>query len=423
MGVNAEGKISLSVELQNFKDIASDLKKGLSAQLKQVPLDIEFNNKDLEKKAAEAVKNINEIISKSRVKNLDLSSILPNFVNEINKEGISDEIRMQMIKGFESALTNLRDIGIKQDYSKLKGFNGEDLKAYIADLNDVMDILKTIEGLTERQKQGILTTVLPSLSSLNGRGKDAAKKEYTKGAKRLDAILQLSGDYNDVLQYGVNPTATLSALNELNKKAKSGKRLTKNEGQDLLGYLLRGKFLGLEFGKAEDENLKDLDYKYLLQSAQESLDEATVKYIENKSAEYFAALDRIYKSSAQEIIYSDLTKGIKNTTNQKMQNMFDTEAPENPPTRIRAGSITKRAIKLSSKEKPELRKRTQDEDEKYKKNTEKTESQFEDTDEEKLIQDYKNQIEQIDNELRQIDDKLDKAQNKESVLQKAKKQS
>lgn len=418
MGVNAEGKISLSVELQNFKNIASDLKKGLSAQLKQVPLDVEFNNKDLEKKAAEAIRNINEILSKSRVKNLDLSSILPNFVNEINKEGISDEIRMQMIKGFESALTNLKDIGIKQDYSKLKGFSGEDLKGYIADLNDVMDILKTIEGLTERQKQGILTTVLPSLSNLNGRGKDAAKKEYTKGAKRLDAILQLSGDYNDVLQYGVNPTATLSALNELNKKAKSGKRLTKNEGQDLLGYLLRGKFLGLEFGKAEDENLKDLDYKYLLQSAQESLDEATVKYIENKSAEYFAALDRIYKSSAQEITYSDLTKGIKNTTNQKMQSLYDAEAPENPPTTIRAGSITKRAIKLSSKEKPELRKRTQNEDEKYKKNTEKTESQFEDTDEEKLIQDYKNQIRQIDNELRQIDDKLDKAQDKEIQLKK-----
>ena len=418
MGVNAEGKISLSVELQNFKNIASDLKRGLSAQLKQVPLDVEFNNKDLEKKAAEAIRNINEILSKSRVKNLDLSSILPNFVNEINKEGISDEIRMQMIKGFESALINLRDVGIKQDYSKLKGFSGEDLKGYIADLNDVMDILKTIEGLTERQKQGILTTVLPSLSDLSGRGKDAAKKEYTKGAKRLDAILQLSGDYNDVLQYGANPTATLSALNELNKKAKSGKRLTKNEGQDLLGYLLRGKFLGLEFGKAEDENLKDLDYKYLLQSAQESLDEATVKYIENKSAEYFAALDRIYKSSAQEITYSDLTKGIKNTTNQKMQSMYDAEAPENPPTRIRAGSITKRAIKLSSKEKPELRKRTQNEDEKYKKNTEKTESQFEDTDEEKLIQDYKNQIGQIDNELKQIDDKLDKAQDKEIQLKK-----
>lgn len=418
MGVNAEGKISLSVELQNFKDIASDLKKGLSAQLKQVPLDVEFNNKDLEKKAAEAIRNINEILSKSRVKNLDLSSILPNFVNEINKEGISDEIRMQMIKGFESALTNLKDIGIKQDYSKLKGFNGEDLKAYIADLNDVMDILKTIEGLTERQKQGILTNVLPSLSDLSGRGKDAAKKEYTKGAKRLDAILQLSGDYNDVLQYGVNPTATLSALNELNKKAMSGKRLTKNEGQDLLGYLLRGKFLGLEFGKAEDENLKDLDYDYLLQSAKESLDKATTEYIENKSANYFAALDRIYKSSAQEITYSDLTKGIKNTTNQKMQSLYDAEAPENPPTTIRAGSITKRAIKLSSKEKPELRKRTQNEDEKYKKNTEKTESQFEDTDEEKLIQDYKNQIRQIDNELRQIDDKLDKAQDKEIQLKK-----
>ena len=420
MGVNAEGKISLSVELQNFKNIASDLKKGLSAQLKQVPLDIEFNNKDLEKKTAEAIRNINEILSKSRVKNLDLSSILPNFVNEINKEGISDEIRMQMVKGFESALTNLKDIGIKQDYSKLKGFSGEDLKGYIADLNDVMDILKTIEGLTERQKQGILTTVLPSLSNLNGRGKDAAKKEYTKGAKKLDAILQLSGDYNDVLQYGVNPTATLSALNSLNKKTKSGNKLTKNEGQDLLGYLLRGKYLGLEFGKAGDKNLEDLDYDDLLQSAKENLDKATIDYIEKKSTAYFAALDKIYNSSAQEITYSDLTKGIKNTTNQKMQNMFDTEAPENPPTRIRAGSITKRAIKLNSKEKPELRKRTQDED---KKDTKKTkpysEEEFKDFEfdnEEKSIEEIEKKLQEIENKLSQVRDKIAKSKDDQAQL-------
>ena len=202
MGVNAEGKISLSVELQNFKDIASSLKKGLSDQLKQVPLDIEFNNKDLEKKAIDSVKRINDILSKSRVKYLDLSSMLPNFVNEINKEGISEEVREQMIQGFATALTNLRDVGIKQDYSKLKGFSGDDLKEYISDLNDVMDILNTIEGLSERQRQGLFTTVLPSLSDLSGRGKDAAKKEYTKGAKRLDAILKLSDDYESVLQYG-----------------------------------------------------------------------------------------------------------------------------------------------------------------------------------------------------------------------------
>lgn len=420
MGVNAEGKISLSVELQNFKNIASDLKKGLSAQLKQVPLDVEFNNKDLEKKAAEAIRNINEILSKSRVKNLDLSSILPNFVNEINKEGISDEIRMQMVKGFESALTNLKDIGIKQDYSKLKGFSGEDLKGYIADLNDVMDILKTIEGLTERQKQGILTTVLPSLSNLSGRGKDAAKKEYTKGAKKLDAILQLSGDYNDVLQYGVNPTATLSALNTLNKKTKSGNKLSKNEGQDLLGYLLRGKYLGLEFGKAGDKNLEDLDYDDLLQSAKENLDKATIDYIEKKSTAYFAALDKIYNSSAQEITYSDLTKGIKNTTNQKMQNMFDTEAPENPPTRIRAGSITKRAIKLSSKKKPELRKRTQDED---KKDTKKTklysEEEFKDFEfdnEEKSIEEIEKKLQEIENKLSQVRDKIAKSKDDQAQL-------
>lgn len=421
MGVNAEGKISLSVELQNFKNIASDLKKGLSAQLKQVPLDVEFNNKDLEKKAAEAIRNINEILSKSRVKNLDLSSILPNFVNEINKEGISDEIRMQMIKGFESALTNLRDIGIKQDYSKLKGFSGEDLKAYIADLNDVMDILKTIQGLTERQKQGFLTTVLPSLSDLSGRGKDAAKKEYTKGAKKLDAILQLSGDYSGVLQYGVNPTATLTALNELNKKAKSGKELNKNEKQDLLGYLLRGKYLGLEFGKAEDENLKDLDYDGLLEIAKKDFDKATADYIETKSTAYFAALDKIYNSSAQEITYSDLTKGIKNTTNQKMQSMYDVEAPENPPTRIRAGNVTKRAIKLSSKQKPELRKRTQNENKKDTKRTKlHSEEELKDSEldnEEKSIEEIEKKLQEIENKLSQVRDKITKSKDDQAQLE------
>ena len=414
MGASAEGKISLSVELQNFKDIAGSLKKGLSEQLKQVPLDIEFNNKEIESKVTKAVKNINDILSKSRVKYLDLSSILPNFINEINKEGVSEEVREQMVKGFETALTNLRDIGIKQDYSKLKGFSGEQLKDYISDLNDVMDILNTIEGLNERQKQGLLTTVLPSLSDLKGRGKDAAKKEYTKGAKKLDAILKLSDDYGSVLQYGVNPTATMTALNSLNKKVKSGEKLTKGEGQDLLGYLLRGKFLGIEFGKVGNKELENLDYDYLLQSAKESLDKATIEYIENKSTAYFAALDKIYNSSAQEISYSDLTKGIQNTTNQKMQNMYDAEVPENSTKKIRAGSITKRVIKLSSKEKPELRKRTQNEDE----DTGETELQPQDTDEEKIIQDYKKQIEQIDNELRQIDDKLDKAQDKEIQLKK-----
>lgn len=419
MGVNAEGKISLSVELQNFKDIASSLKKGLSDQLKQVPLDIEFNNKDLEKKAADSVKRINDILSKSRVKYLDLSSILPNFINEINKEGISEEIREQMISGFETALTNLRDIGIKQDYSKLKGFSGEDLKKYISDLNDVMDILKTIEGLSERQRQGLLATVLPSLSDLNGRGKDAAKKEYTKGAKRLDAILKLSNDYGSILQYGVNPTATITALNELNKKAKSGKNLSKGEGQDLLGYLLRGKFLGIEFGKAGNKELEDLDYKYLLKAAKGSLDEATAEYIETESAAYFKALDNIYNSSAQEISYSDLTKGIQNTTNQKMQNLYDAEAPESSSKKIRAGTITKQTIKLKSKKKPELRKEKEKEEKPTKEkisSLQKNEEEFKFDDEERQVEDIEKELQEVENKLKQVRDKIAKSKDEQTQL-------
>ena len=190
MGANAEGKISLSVELQNFKNIAGNLKKGLTQELKQIPLDVKFDNKDLEEQAAAAIVDINKMFTKTKLKNLDFSSILPAFVNEINRGDISDATRLQVIEGFKAGLENLKDGGLKQSYTKLKGFSADELMNYFLDSNTAEDILNSFKGLSKRQKQGLRSSVLPSLSELKGRGWDVADKEYTKGAKRLEALMK-----------------------------------------------------------------------------------------------------------------------------------------------------------------------------------------------------------------------------------------
>lgn len=415
MGVNAEGKISLSVELQNFKDIAGSLKKGLSEELKQVPLDVQFNNKDLEKKAAAALRDINEMFSKTRLKNLDFSSILPAFINEINRGDISDEIRYQVIEGFRTGLNNLKTAGATtQNYSKIKGFDSKNLLKYFSDVNDVEDVLDSFKGLSKRQKQGLRTSVLPSLSELKGRGWDTADKEYTKGAKRLDAILQLSSQYGDVVQYGTNPTATKDIIKELDKRFKEG-NASKIDAEDLIGYLLRSNFLNIDLKEL------DIDSNYLLKESKNILGDKADK-IENALKErtqlYFMAYDEIFNSSAAKVDFSDISKGLTNTTNKRLQSVYNAEIPENE--KIEVGKLFKETVKIKSDEKPELRKREKREDVKdtTKPYFNEDLKDFEFDEEEDKIQDYNDEIQKLDNKLNELDQKLDELSDKATLLQK-----
>ena len=411
MGANAEGKISLSVELSNFKDIASNLKKGLSAELKQVPLDINFNNKELEQRTAQAIKDINTMLSKSRIKNLDFSSILPNFVNEINKQGISEEIRAEVAEGFRAGLSNLNEIVSKKNYDVFKRFDGEDLKRYFADLNNVEDMINAMEGLSKRQRSALLKTVAPSFSDLDKRGGKEAEKKYTKGAKKLSGIWQLRNEYSDVLQYATSESSTEEVIKELNEKAETG-NLTKNDVKDLLGYITRYKYI-------TGENT----YDDLFESVKDQLKEDVRNQLIERTQLYFQALDKIYNSTAKEINYSDLLTGVENTTNKKLEGVYNSEAES--IEKVKIGKAIKDRIKIKSDEKPELRKREKKEDTpdttRRKTSSDEDLEEFDEDDakeKEEEIKDYNAEIQKLDDEYNKLDKKMDELSDKATRLKK-----
>lgn len=412
MGASAEGKISLSVELSNFKDIAGNLKKGLSAELKQVPLDINFNNKELEQKTAQAIKDINTMLSKSRIKSLDFSSILPNFVNEINKQGISEEIRAEVAEGFRAGLSNLSEIVSKENYDVFKRFDGENLKRYFADLNNVEDMINAMEGLSKRQRSALLKTVAPSFSDLDKRGGKEAEKKYTKGAKKLDAIWQLRNEYSDVLQYGTSRSSTEEVIKELSEKARSGGILSKNDVKDLLGYITRYKFI-------TGENT----YDDLFETYKDQLKEDVRNQLIERTQLYFQALDKIYNSTAKEINYSDLLTGVENTTNKKLEGVYNSEAES--IEKVKIGKAIRDRIKIKSDEKPELRKREKKEDTpdttRRKTSYDEDSEEFDEYDakeKEEEIKDYNAEIQKLDDEYNKLDKKMDELSDKATRLKK-----
>ena len=324
MGVNAEGKISLSVELANFKDIAGNLKKGITRELKEIPLDIHFDDKELEKEAANIMNKINELLSKGKITGLDFSEILPSFFSALQKEGKSDKEQLEMMKGFESSLINLKEIGIKQDYDLLKLFNGEELKTYLEDLNNIVDAINLIEGLSKRQKEGLLNTTRPDTFPLTGKENRGKAEEYTKGAKKISGMLALKDKYSDVIQYATSPDVTSKMIEDLSKKT----NLTKKDAEDYLGYLLRAKYLE---GLNPNSDLKiTKNFDALITPLKEKLKEEVVQRITNNTTALFNALDEVYNSSNIITNYSDLFEEGSNTTNSKYKGMYDATKSELP---------------------------------------------------------------------------------------------
>ena len=324
MSVNAEGKISLSVELANFKDIAGNLKKGITKELKEIPLDIHFDDKELEKEAANIMNKINELLSKGKITGLDFSEILPSFFSALQKEGKSDKQQLEMMKGFESSLMNLKEIGIRQDYDLLKLFNGEELKTYLEDLNNIVDAINLIKGLSKRQKEGLLNTTRPDTFPLTGKENRGKEEEYTKGAKKISGMLALKDKYSDVIQYATSPDVTSKMIEELSKKT----NLTKKDAEDYLGYLLRAKYLE---GLNPNSDLKiTKNFDALISPLKEKLKEEVVQRITNNTIALFNALDEVYNSSNIITNYSDLFEEESNTTNSKYKGMYDATKSELP---------------------------------------------------------------------------------------------
>lgn len=383
MGVATEGKVSLSVELTNFKDIAGNLKKGISKELKEIPLDINFNNKDLEKKAAVIMNEVNELLSKGRITELDFSEVLPSFISTLKRGDISDEVKLEIMDGFRSGLLNLKKIGVKADYNLLKLFNGKEVKTYFEDLNNIVDVIKTIKGLTKRQQEGLLNTVRPKDFPLTGKEGRGKVEEYTKGAKKISGILQLKDKYSDVIQYATSPEVTSEMIKELSQKTK----LTKNDAEDYLGYLLRAKYL------SPDSEISQ-NFDTLIEPIKQKLKEEVIQRITDNTTHLFRALDEIYNSSNEIINYSDLIEESSNSTNNKYKGMYDTDKSDTPIIKIPVEEKTaKSTVVIKNNEEENLQ-----------------------------VSEYEQKINEIETEIKKLETELERITQKKKEIEKELKQ-
>ena len=110
----ATGKISLAVELiDNYKQIASQLKNGLKGNLKDYELDVGFNDESLAKQAEEELGKINELLSNGRFKELDWSNVIPPLTQVLADDELAESVKVQIIEGFRRGIE-----GIPQYYNE-----------------------------------------------------------------------------------------------------------------------------------------------------------------------------------------------------------------------------------------------------------------------------------------------------------------
>lgn len=104
----ATGKISLAVELiDNYKTIAAQLKNGLKGNLQDMELEMNFNDKDMAKKAEEELERINKALASSKLKGLDWSNVIPPLTQTLVDDSLADGIKLQILEGFRAGFESM----------------------------------------------------------------------------------------------------------------------------------------------------------------------------------------------------------------------------------------------------------------------------------------------------------------------------
>ena len=104
----ATGKISLAVELiDNYKQIANQLKNGLKGNLKDYELDVGFKDENLAKQAEEELNKINKMLSSNQLQKLDWSNVIPPLTQVLSNNDLADDIKVQIIEGFRKGIEEL----------------------------------------------------------------------------------------------------------------------------------------------------------------------------------------------------------------------------------------------------------------------------------------------------------------------------
>ena len=234
----ASGKILIAAELiDNFKEIGSKLKTGIGNAFKNIDLNVSFNNEKIKNSAEKELEVITKILSTKGIQKVDLSAIMPSFVDAIRDKNLSDEIKLQIIQGFregiEDALPLLSSLG--------KDVKSEDVFKKFRESLAVSDIINSTEGLTKAQKAQRREYFTKKIN-------EELFDEQRKTIQGLIATQQMSRKkgFEDVIKYfsSGNETEkeTSDFIESVGKKLKEG-NANKEDATVLAGYLKRMQYI------------------------------------------------------------------------------------------------------------------------------------------------------------------------------------
>ena len=198
----ASGKISLAVELvDNYKQIANQLKSGLKGNLKDYELDVGFNDEKMAEQAEAEIGKINAMLADSKMSSLDWSNVIPPLTQVLANGDLTDDIKLQIIEGFRRGMEELPfyySSFFTKEGKKWENLKpGEDIAQQVIQssiFGEAIDYL----GMGKRDT-----------ANFKKQYKDALAQNATDPHKNIKDIIQMmtnvaiADDYRDVLPFMV----------------------------------------------------------------------------------------------------------------------------------------------------------------------------------------------------------------------------
>lgn len=157
-GSHADGKIYISAEIiDNFKELASQVKGGLDSVAKEAKLTIEVEDDSVKANMENILKGINSLLKKNKIKKIDLSNIIVPFNDLLSDENILGKEKLTVSSSLYDILFEIDNITNKIHQTFLENLNGKEVQNYMYDLNNAMQFL--VENFASNYST-LLNTVL-----------------------------------------------------------------------------------------------------------------------------------------------------------------------------------------------------------------------------------------------------------------------
>lgn len=254
MAMKADGHIYLAAEfLDNFKEIRSQLEKGVVSLQDVAKIEIELDYKKVE----EGLSKIEKQLSKKKLSGFDFSEDLSSLYKTLGGEG-SASSKYGAIDDLEKRLTTLSGLS-KSQLSVLAEGPANSASVAAKEINRLFDSIPDKSKMTKRE-----------LENLNIEVDKIIESTTSYDVARTNALANAKINYKDVEKYAVSEQQALNKARELAMK----KYRTEDETRDMMGFAARVENLNPNALK-RNENLnayyqayKD-DYESVIKRTQE----------------------------------------------------------------------------------------------------------------------------------------------------------